>query len=646
MKKVKLIDLFWEGHNALLEERYLTAIKCFTEIINDKKAKSFQYLSGAYVNLAKATIESSLITNDNETYNFEDNDILNNGIEMLEHALKIKPSNQAACSLLVVYNFMRKDYAKSIDYFLKLKDPDAVKQGLMYLSMLQPLALKGDKYVLNSQPAIEKLYERKRSNITIVSIMANVYIVNKEINKAYFVLRNYIDSLAIKDAVSTIPLYNTLSLLCSSDLNKPAEGEEYALTGIQIIKGLPEKKQKELRNILEYLQSNLVMSYLGQHKYDQSIDTLTSKVKDNPNNTDLHNLAYAYFRKSEYLNSLKFCEKAMLIYVDETTLYITAENYFHLGLYEDALNYYKKAVSFIVDGGPLVEFKDGNNQQIVSNTLNTQVSEKKLYLGLIQCYITIEDYVSAKAVTLLIKNKWEYDDELIRLNRTIDLFLNKQSKENEVTDAIAKLHEELKYQKRKFEKELSEERDWSLKLMKLQNRLMNENEKVDLNEADWRVIMKQMHDIATEMKRSSQDMNNSYEVIRKNFAKKFTTISEEGLSFLSTGEFLYQHHKDDYLDFAPIMVEYSKVVETELNRLFRVKNLISKNESLTLGQLQAKLRKTKISNLPDIHFFLEKIVHHRNGSAHTGLSTRVKVEKIRALLLEEGWLSLILKAYK
>lgn len=87
------------------------------------------------------------------------------------------------------------------------------------------------------------------------------------------------------------------------------------------------------------------------------------------------------------------------------------------------------------------------------------------------------------------------------------------------------------------------------------------------------------------------------------------------------------------------MVEFSKVVETELNLALKKKKLI--NKDLTLGQLKFNLEKVK--QYKEFLPFLEEVITHRNGSAHTGVSTRKKVKKVRALLLEDKWLERILE---
>jgi tetratricopeptide (TPR) repeat protein len=636
---MNLEEKFWKGHQALLDKRYKTAKDCFLSIIVDKEANSFQYQSGSYVNLARATFELAGKEKNNDASVI---DIIK---EYLLKALEIKPNNQAALAFSVTIYSMTKEFDKVIDYYLKINDPTIRAQSFVYLGLLEPLILNKDNKVLYALPSIEKLYASLENNPRIVNIMANAYMAKGEFTKSYFVLRKYLEGTSERNSTETVSLYNTLILLCSTALNKPEEAIEYAHTCLDIINSAPAYRQKEFETLSEYVNSNLALTYGSLHKYEKVIELLTPKLQRNPNNTDYFNLANAHFRLKDYEMSLKLLEKALFILKDEQSLYIAAENYYYLGKYKEALSYYKNAVSFLnlVDNHK-VSFTDANNQELVSSVFNSEKTTRDIYIGLIQCYIAMEDYISAKAATSLIKEKWLYDDELIKIEKNIELFLSKQKVENEIKQKVTELNAEIEQQRKAYEKEISEVRDWALNLIKLQNRCVKENDEINLNEADWRVIMKQMHEIALEMRESILVDSKLFDNYKRDFKTAFPKISDEALTFLSTGEFLYQVHQSSHLDFAPIMVEFSKVVEVELNRLFLKKRLRKKNNFLTLGQLRHTINTMKISNLPNLDDFLDTIVTYRNGSAHTGSSTKEKVEKVRALILDKGWLKLILEA--
>ncbi|SER92670.1 hypothetical protein SAMN04487944_1132 [Gracilibacillus ureilyticus] len=150
-----------------------------------------------------------------------------------------------------------------------------------------------------------------------------------------------------------------------------------------------------------------------------------------------------------------------------------------------------------------------------------------------------------------------------------------------------------------------------------------------------------MHKIALSMKEANKDSNVDYIQLKEKIEKRFPNLHPDSLEFLTTGEYLYQVHQDNIIDFAPIVVEFSKVVENELNHSLKNHNIINKKQSLTLGQIYHKFNNVSIKNWPNIHEFLELVIKLRNGSAHTGKSTKSKVNSLRNMLFNDNWLQLI-----
>ncbi|TWT27736.1 hypothetical protein [Planomicrobium sp. CPCC 101110] len=181
-----------------------------------------------------------------------------------------------------------------------------------------------------------------------------------------------------------------------------------------------------------------------------------------------------------------------------------------------------------------------------------------------------------------------------------------------------------------------------VKLVHLQNQYTYTKKEEDLTEEEWRAILNQIHEIALEMKDRSKTDTVDYQVIKIEFKVRYPKLSEKGLNFLSTGEYLYQVHKGIDFDYAPIMVEFSKVIERELNLLLEKMQL---GKNLTLGNINYLVadKKILVDKLRGIGSFLTELVKYRNGSAHVGESTQAKVEKVRSLLFDEGWIERIIK---
>jgi tetratricopeptide (TPR) repeat protein len=130
--------------------------------------------------------------------------------------------------------------------------------------------------------------------------------------------------------------------------------------------------------------------------------------------------------------------------------------------------------------------------------------------------------------------------------------------------------------------------------------------------------------------------------IEREMQENFRQLSEKSRKFLSTGEYLYRIHQNNpTIDFAPIMIEFCKVVENELNEILKRKKIIDKRKNYTLGQLLYELEREKTNQFKDFITVLRTILQFRNGSAHTGSTDKNKTQKVRELLFEEGWLNYI-----
>jgi hypothetical protein len=121
----------------------------------------------------------------------------------------------------------------------------------------------------------------------------------------------------------------------------------------------------------------------------------------------------------------------------------------------------------------------------------------------------------------------------------------------------------------------------------------------------------------------------------------YPTLSNKGLEFLSTGEYLFSLHSNSEIDFAPIIVAFSKSVEVELNHFLKRKGWRNKKE-LTLGQVKFQLEKGKLIEDSWMLENLSELIKFRNGSAHTGTSTREIVQKVKNLIFNQGLLEKIL----
>lgn len=188
-----------------------------------------------------------------------------------------------------------------------------------------------------------------------------------------------------------------------------------------------------------------------------------------------------------------------------------------------------------------------------------------------------------------------------------------------------------------FKKEVNRIRSWISNLIKTQNYYINID---DMDYELWTSFENNIEKIIEEMKKDINNLkenNVKYEELYKNLKDKFYYITDDALFCLSTAEYLYQYNKNSFIDYAPIVVEFSKVFEIELN------NVLGYEKNKTLGQIITQSSNLIDSSHCNILDYIEEIRIIRNGSAHTGVSTEAKVDKLRKIIFESDILYKISK---
>ena len=516
--------------------------------------------------------------------------------DYLERSIKLDPTNQTILILAAHYNTFTKDYKKVFHYLSQVNPSELIvdSSGIPKLIFkdLHTESLNNPKILLPYCDLLEDIYLSVGKHPGLADTLINVYISGEEFMKAFRLMED----------------------VQTHFKNKP-----------EVVMGLC---------------VNFSLHYIRNDQYSEAIELLKPKIIEHPNNTDIHNLAKAYLKMNHHDIALKYIDSALFLSKDEQGYYLKAEILFQSKKYEKALKYYIKAIQFLNSANEIHHFKDADGKNTGSINVALDKTKKMIYVGLANCYIALGEFVKAKSITETIKRDWPFDDELARLERNIEVLLNQSISMDEVKKEAEHLKQLLSKQALKHEKDIEELKGWALKVFRLQSEYIDREQAID--EDDWQAVMQEMHSIALDMKK---EKNGSalYLDVKKKLQNKFEGISDKGLDFLATGEYLYQIHKENEIDFAPVMVEFSKVIETELNRHLAYIGLIDVKETLTLGSLNWRLRKINVESLSRYQDNLEKLIKFRNGSAHTGQSTREKVEVVRDLIMNTGWLDDILK---
>ncbi|EFU43867.1 hypothetical protein PVOR_01610 [Paenibacillus vortex V453] len=610
-------ELFKRGNELLNRSKYSEAIECFKKVI---EYGDNEFLSGSYVNIAKCLNERSLETKEDSSNQIE---------EYLQMALKIKPTNQAAFANYFWYHLFNKRFTEAIEYFMLIEVKAIFDQGIILLEKI---------HEYKNEREADAFYNLYKKNLKYSRILVNVamwHLNNGTSHKAYLYLKESHQRVG-----NDINILSGLSLTCLV-LNNPIEAEEYCILGINALEAMKNKENK-VQNSIEGFYSNLALAYLNQHKYSEAVELLSLKVIRYPNNTDFHNLAFAQYMLGRFDEAYINCEKALFIAEDETSYFLMGECQYAKKEYERAILWYKKALAFINDKQTSYNVED-ETMNIISTLLDSKKTLKKIYLNLINALLESNEYLSAAAFQEIALTKFPYDHDIKRLSNVIRMLDIKNLEIETVNERVNLIIRELSEQREKLEERSEKVREWALELIKLQDRCIKDDILVIQTEDDWRVIENQMVSIADAMK-SSSPSDAIYQKIDAKMKNDFYGLNEKSLNFLITAEYLYQIHSNtSNIDFAPIMIEFCKVVENELSVKMKQKKMIEKKKNFTLGQLLFELERHRISSFTEFVPILKTILLYRNGSAHTGSTNVEKTGMVRNLLFEEGWLNYLIQ---
>ena len=185
-----------------------------------------------------------------------------------------------------------------------------------------------------------------------------------------------------------------------------------------------------------------------------------------------------------------------------------------------------------------------------------------------------------------------------------DLRIDNARKDNEIN--------ELHVQIESYRNELFETRKWAFDTLHLQD---TDVDNFDIrNEKDWDLFTKRVIDIVNKMKDNDSKSDNGDKLIniRKTLKEKYRKFDKDNLNFLSTGQYLLELHKNDDIDFSPVLIAFSKCLEGVLAKLLIEKKIILKNDPTMLGNLLFYIN-TRSSSLNLYGFQLTTIMYLTNG---------------------------------
>ncbi|GEM_PF-3983634 len=623
------IKMLYQKASALMKQNQSDmALIIFEELYNEV---ANEYSGGICVGIAEiklgAKIKETLIDKNKGIKIDECKEI-----EMLYlEALQIKEENQIALAGIAIYYFYSGEFTKSIKYLKKIKNENSLWRYLKIISDID-INYRSIKYInkiesidfektsIFYENVLKYLKKRKKSDVIIKGI------IDVQILVAYYYLENdmFVEAYSAIKEIEKMDLnsnyklrndiYEILGLIClPMYLNRPREALKYynSIVGIS-------------NNIS--INSNKSMCYIDINEIDEAILILENQLRSFPNNTDYYNLAKAYYKEGNYEKARLNIEAALTLFEDETSYLLASCISKELGDVEDAIYLGKKALYFF-EHCELDFFPENDDTTIISTMARHLKNETYINIleNLTYSYIEGDKFKEAFAINQSALIKYPFENKFKNNFSVLKKLMDVSMEANEIKETLDKI----KREKEELKIESLKSREWMKELIILKNKYEKIN---DLHNKSWGQFELNVEKILNKMKKETADKTVDFKEIYEFNKKKFNGISEKALTCLTTGEYLYQCNKGNYIDFSPVIVELSKVFEIELNIVLR------NNKHKTLGQILSNQSIGYNNICTDILDNVEKIRKIRNDSAHVGVLKQVEVENIRNMIYEKDTL--------
>lgn len=599
----------------------------------------YEYTSGAYVSLAAIELYKNSSTDDS----------LRKKVELLlNKALEINPSNVKVPMTFIQLYMRSLDYKQALYWLKKCREDNyksvlddletKLQESLPYYRIMNHLDKEYNKR-FNSQEAYEFYCEAASifpDNLYLQCTVASILQLREETGllKAYEIYQT------IMSKYPNVHLgYMLAAEACGNGyLNRPHECIMYCEKAIQLL----DSETKNIRATLDkmeyfeykfHVEGILINALISLKRYDEAIKLLKKRVQENPNNNDIHNLALALYFVKNYEESIAYCQRELFIEEDELSFTLLGKNFYSLKEYGKAAEFFKKALSFMNDNDTgLLFFKDENGNETISFSKREWELKRleEIYVPLIDCYFRQGDYITAKGIWLIAKEQFPEQTSIDVWGNIIDQTLDISGRTERMNEQYLAIKQELEGEREKNRNKDKTIRQWAVELMKIQGDVGDIEE---MDEDTWELFSEKIENTISKMT-TDMKLSNSYAEIKADFRRSFPKLEENSLEFLTTAEYLYRINMNNIIDFAPIMVEYCKVIENELRVVLVAKDMM-------LGNALKHIKNLNISPLIHKYNQLNEIYTYRNGSAHTGLSTKEKVEKVRQLFFDRGVLKTI-----
>lgn len=537
-------------------------------------------------------------------------------------ALELKQTNQAALKNMYGICLELKEYQDACLSLEKYEDtnifsPMSIQIIEDYQNAIE--CANRDKFSEKVKEGLDKitdtLFNKFGMNAGLCGVAIMYYLgIGNDTLRAYELGKRCIDEWPNPST------YNSLGWIClNPEINRKEDAIQYFLKALELSDDDDQKTQ---------IQGNYFIALMENKHFEKAEKLILDLINRNPCNQNFSNYAELLKRQGRFEEALEWGNKALFLIEDDTTLLVVADIYKKMKKYKDAVEMYELCLAHINAGENVYKFDDANKYAMYSIASNDSLHliMYEVLKGLISSFHLQKDYEKAKAYLKMAKEKLPQKSDWEIWDQTLPDIVVSEEKHREIEKKLKEIENCISAQK-------SFIRNWAFKLMQLQN----SSDKLNLDEDDdWTEYEKEMENILNEMSKIINKESIVYKNAENFVNSTFAHLNNVAREFLITAETLYEIHKSSVIDFAPIVVEYSKVVEKQLRTLLGSR---IPSDAKTLGGILYTIQNNRISPYNQYLADLYSVNKLRKSGAHTGNLRKNDVDTIRNIFYTNHLLS-------
>ena len=563
--------------------------------------------TGTYVNMALAKRVLYLL-NHNELD-------LEEAKDFCSRALELKHNNQVALRMLYGICLDLKQYGDANRALAQYEDtniyaPMSVQIVEEYQNAIE--WANREEYREDNKKGLDEitntLFEKFGMNAGLCAVAISYYLgVGNDALKAY-----ELGKRSVEEYPNSVT-YNSLGWVClTPEINRKDIAVGFFEKAIELAEDEELKKD---------ITGNYFIALLENEQFKEAEKVMCDLIEEYPCNQNFSNYAELLKRQGKLEDALEWGKKALFIVEDDTTLLVVADIYKKMKQYENAVFMYQKCLEHISIDENVYQFQDINGKQLYSIASNNSLDMImfEALKGIISAYSFLREYEQAKAYLLIAKERMPQKSEWEIWEQTLPEIESANQRYIEIKEQLSQSSKKAVEQKRSV-------RQWALQLIQLQNN----SGQLDLDENDdWDKYLEKMDEVLNQMVQAVNKDSIIYQNSRNWVNSTYTHLDADAKEFLITAETLYEIHKMSIIDFAPIIVEYCKVVEKQLRVLLGSQIPSSMH---MLGQIIGVISTNNIHPYTLYLSDLRAVNQLRRNSAHTGLLVRNDADTIRNIL--------------